>query len=299
MDWPVDLIQVHAAAAMAVVLLVPWKLVIVRRGLRRRRRPRSVKALSLALAALVLITIATGLIHSTGRVEYLGPLTLMQVHVGGAVAASVVLAAHFRTHAVRPRRTDADRRALLGLCVLGPGAAAATLAWDAGPATGRRFTGSVPQDELLVTSWFDDRVRHIDGDRWRVRVGPATLDLAAVLALPHERFTAVLDCTSGGYSRQEWDGVRLSVLLGAAGVTDVGRSIEVRSVTGYALWFGAGTLDDVWLVTALGGRALPYGHGYPARIVAPGRRGFWWVKWVEEIRPSARPARAQSIFPLS
>ena len=37
----------------------------------------------------------------------------------------------------------------------------------------------------------------------------------------------------------------------------------------------------------------------PARIVAPGRRGFWWVKWVAEIRPSARPAWAQSIFPLT
>ena len=123
-----------------------------------------------------------------------------------------------------------------------------------------------------------------------MRVGPASLDLAAVLDLPHERFDAVLDCTSGWYSRQQWDGVRLSVLLAAAGVPDDGwRSVEVRSVTGYARWFGASTLDDVWLVTSLGGRALPYGSGYPARIVAPGRRGFWWVKWVSSIQPSSPP----------
>ena len=51
------------------------------------------------------------------------------------------------------------------------------------------------------------------------------------------------------------------------------RSVRVRSATGYARWFGAATLDGVWLATAVGGEALPYGHGFPARIVAPGRRG--------------------------
>jgi DMSO/TMAO reductase YedYZ molybdopterin-dependent catalytic subunit len=299
-NWPVDLIQVHAAAALAVLLLVPWKYRIARRGLTRPRRRRRVKALSLTFAGLVLVTVTTGLIHATGHLERVGPLTLMQIHVGGALAAAVALVAHFATHAVRPQRADADRRALLRFAALGAGAAAATLAWDAGPATARRFTGSVPRDDLLVTSWLNDGVQRLDPGRWTLRVGPATLDLAAVLDLPHERFAAVLDCTSGWYSRQEWDGVRLSVLLAAAGVpSGRARSVEVRSVTGYARWFGVATLDDVWLVTGMGGRTLRYGSGYPARIVAPGRRGFWWVKWVSEIRPSARPAWAQSVFPLS
>ena len=299
-NWPIDLIQVHAAAALAVLLLAPWKVVIARRGLRRPLRGRSVKALSLTFAGLVLLTVATGLIHSTGHLERLGPLTLMQIHVGAAVAALVALAGHFATHAVRPRRADADRRAVLRLAGLGAGAAAVTALWDTGPATARRFTGSVPRDRPLVTSWFNDGVRDVDPGPWRLRAGTAVLDLAAVLNLPHERFTAVLDCTSGWCSEQEWDGVRLSVLLATAGVPlDGRRSVEVRSVTGYARWFGVPALDRVWLVTGMGGRALPPGHGYPARIVAPGRRGFWWVKWVSEIRPSDRPAWAQSVFPLS
>lgn len=298
--WPLNLIQLHAATAMAILLLAPWKYVVVRRGLRRPARSRSVKGLSITLALLVVVTIATGLISSTGHAEQVGPLTLMQIHIGAAVAAVVVVVAHFLTHAVRPRRTDADRRALLRLAVLATGAAVATTAWDRGAATARRFTGSVPKDELLFTSWLDDGIPDIDPGRWTVRVGPATLDLAAVLALPHERFTAILDCTSGWYSRQHWDGVRLSALLTAAEVPDGGwRSVEVRSVNGYARWFGASTLDDVWLVTGVGGQALPPGNGYPARIVAPGRRGFWWVKWVSSIQPSARPAWAQSIFPLT
>src|SRR4051812_40404024 len=191
-NWRLDLIQLHAAGALAVLLLAPWKYVVIRRGLRRPRRRRSVKVLSLTLAALVLITIASGLIHSTAHLDRVGPFTLMQIHVGAAVGALSAVVAHFVMHAVRPRRADADRRAVLGLLALGAGAALATAAWDNGPATTRRFTGSVPKDELLFTAWINDGIQHLDPGRWTVRVGAANLDLAAVLDLPHERFTAVL-----------------------------------------------------------------------------------------------------------
>jgi hypothetical protein len=299
-NWPLDLIQIHAAAALAILLVAPWKYVVIRRGLGRVRRRLSTKALSLTLLAFVLVTIGSGLLHSTGRVEFVGPLTLMQIHVGAAVGALLTVALHFLGHAVRPRRTDPDRRALLRLGVLGAGAAVTTAAWDTWAATGRRFTGSVPKPALEVTSWLNDGVPHLDPAQWRLRVGSASFDLDAVRALPHEHFPAVLDCTSGWYSGQDWDGVRLRDLLFAAGVPSGGwRSVEVRSTTGYARWFGADTLDDVWLATAVAGAPLSYGHGFPARIVAPGRRGFWWVKWVASIEVSPRPPWAQSFFPLS
>jgi DMSO/TMAO reductase YedYZ molybdopterin-dependent catalytic subunit len=299
-NWPLDLIQLHAGAALAILLIAPWKWVVIRRGLKRKRRSRPAKALSIALAVLVVVAIASGLIHSTGHLESVGPLTLMQIHVGSAVGAVAALVAHFFLHSVRPRAADVDRRALLRLTMLGAGAAVATAAWDLGGATARRFTGSVPRRELATTSWFNDPVEQLDAAAWSVRVGAATLDLPAVLALPHERFEAVLDCTSGWYSPQQWDGVRLSVLLEAAGVRSGGwRSVEVRSTTGFTRWFGADTLDQVWLATGVAGQELPYGNGYPARIVAPGRRGFWWVKWVGSIQPSSRPPWAQSFFPLS
>jgi hypothetical protein len=299
-DWPLDLIQIHAAAALAILLLTPWKAVIAKRGLGRTRRRRPAKGLSLALAFLVLVAAGSGLLHSTGRAEFVGPLTLMQIHVGAAVGAVLLVVVHFVQHAVRPRRTDADRRALLRLALLGTGAAVTTAAWDAWAATSRRFTGSVPKPALEVTAWINDGVQELDPAEYRLRVGATVLDLDAVLALPRETFTAVLDCTSGWYSRQRWQGVRLSALLAAAGVAPGDwRSVEVRSTTGYARWFGATTLDDVWLVTHVDGFPLAYGHGFPARIVAPGRRGFWWVKWVVSVQPSPRPPWAQSFFPLS
>src|SRR5689334_13429961 len=91
-NWPLDLIQLHAAAALAILLLTPWKIVIARSGLRKGRRRWSTKGLSIALAVFVVVTITSGLLHSTGRVEFVGPLTLMQIHVGAAVGAAGAVA---------------------------------------------------------------------------------------------------------------------------------------------------------------------------------------------------------------
>ena len=37
------------------------------------------------------------------------------------------------------------------------------------------------------------------------------------------------------------------------------------------------------LATHVGDAPLAHGHGAPARLVAPDRRGFQWVKWVTQI----------------
>ena len=39
----------------------------------------------------------------------------------------------------------------------------------------------------------------------------------------------------------------------------------------------------MFVATHVGDEPLTHGHGAPARIVAPGRRGFQWVKWIVRI----------------
>ncbi|WP_413229304.1 molybdopterin-dependent oxidoreductase [Goekera deserti] len=58
-------------------------------------------------------------------------------------------------------------------------------------------------------------------------------------------------------------------------------------------------LDRLLLATDAGDAPLAARHGAPVRLVAPGRRGFWWVKWVTSVELSDRPPWWQSPFPLS
>ncbi|HJV12894.1 MAG TPA: molybdopterin-dependent oxidoreductase, partial [Propionibacteriaceae bacterium] len=76
-------------------------------------------------------------------------------------------------------------------------------------------------------------------------------------------------------------------------------SIEVMSVTGYHRRFPPKEAGSLWLATGYQGEPLRAGHGAPVRLVAPNRRGFWWVKWVASVKLSDVPAWGQSPFPLS
>jgi 4-amino-4-deoxy-L-arabinose transferase-like glycosyltransferase len=147
-DLAVDPALVHGVVALAVLVLAPWKQVIVRRGLATRWRRLGWKWLSLVLLALVVVTIVSGLAHATGLVRTIGPLTVMQVHVSAAVLASMLAIDHYRRHPVRPRQVDLDRRTFLRATAVIAGAGAAWVGLEgligAGrlPGGDRRFTGS-------------------------------------------------------------------------------------------------------------------------------------------------------------
>jgi len=128
-----------------------------------------------------------------------------------------------------------------------------------------------------------------------------------------DRVQATLDCTGGFYSTQDWSGVWLSRLLspsplaGEAGSSPSplagegrggGFSIHVRSLTGYDRRFDLGEASRLLIATNLGGMPLDPGHGFPVRIVAPDRRGYWWVKWVTAITIDELPSWLQLPFPI-
>jgi DMSO/TMAO reductase YedYZ molybdopterin-dependent catalytic subunit len=297
----------HGMAGLALLLLSPWKSTVARRGLARRRAGR---AASLAFALLVLVAVAAGLLHAAGA-GALGPVTAMQLHVGAALLAVPLLAWHARARRVRPRRTDLSRRNALRLGALAAGAGLAWLGVEGAvrlaglPGAGRRFTGSLPvaaggdPGRIPVTQWLDDRVPELDAAAWRLelRAGGRRRQVTyAELAAGTDRVEAVLDCTGGWYAGARWEGVRLDRLLAGMGE---GASVLITSSTGYQRrlpWPAAGS---ALLATRLAGRPLPAGHGFPARLVVPGRRGFWWVKWVTAVELTATPAWRQPPFPLT
>src|SRR5262249_19023665 len=135
----------HATGGVAILVLLPWKSMVARRGL---GRPRPGRWASLALGFLVLVSIIAGLGHSTGLVLWWGPFSSMEVHVGAALIAVPLAIWHVVARRTRVRSADLSRRTFLkGGVVVGLAAAAyggtelvaRATSW---PGSRRRFTGS-------------------------------------------------------------------------------------------------------------------------------------------------------------
>jgi len=292
---------VHAVTGLGLLVLVPWKSLIVRRGM---GRPRPRRWLSIVFGVLIVVSLAAGIAHSTGLLTMAGPLTAMDFHVGAAIAAVPVAVWHVGARRVRIRRVDVSRRDFLkaGLAL---GSAATAYAgtelivrMTGLPGGTRRFTGSyeagsfVPQN-MPVSSWMFDSIPEVDVAEWKLRVGGRELGYEELVQFD-DRVVATLDCTGGFYSTQEWAGVRLDRLLGDV----TGSSIRVTSHTGYDRRFPREEAGRLLLALRFGGRPLDAAHGYPVRIVAPSRRGFWWVKWVAAVDVDDVPYWWQSPFPM-
>jgi hypothetical protein len=297
---------VHAVSGYAIVALTPWKAVIAAHGIRRRRPGWWA---SLVFTGLVIASVLAGILHSTGLLLSIGPFSPMEIHVGTALAAIPFVAWHVIARRIPMRAVDLSRRSLLRAGTL---AASAGLAYGAGevavrllslPGSTRRLTGSyeygsLQPAQLPVTQWLFDSVPSIDPATWRltIRAGSAVRDwtYAELLAFD-DRVQATLDCTGGFYSTQDWSGVWLSRLL------PVGKgdgSLHARSFTGYDRRFAVGEAGRLLIATRLGGMPLDPGHGFPVRLVAPDRRGYWWVKWVTAITIDGLPSWWQLPFPI-
>ena len=289
------LVTLHGVLGFVVLILARPKSPVVQRGLSRRRPNRFA---SVALAAMVTGALATGLIHTLDIWEPFGLASPIGLHVIFAIGAVPLAMLHVVTRPQRVRPVDLSRRTWLQALGVAGIAFGFHTVFDRWVAADRRFTGShevgsgQPR-KMPVVQWFSDSPPHIDPADWVLRLrGSIERDVDYQELAAHTTIKeATLDCTNGWYSTQTWTGANLADLLGP-GLT--GRSLEVRSATGYTRRYPIGDVDKMMLAHQVGGKPLSRGHGAPARLVAPGRRGLWWVKWVTEIRTSDRPWWVQS-----
>lgn len=290
---------VHGALGLGLLVLIPWKTVVVRRA----RRAGRGRLLGTLLLVLVPACVLAGVLHAVDGYRVVGGITALQVHVGTALALVPFVVGHVLAHPQRVRRTDLSRRALLRTAGVVSGAAAAYVVVDAGSAvvgtagaddrgTGSTEVGSGTPLRMPVTQWISDDVPRLGEDHVVRIAGRSVLrrDLDG-----SDQVTATLDCTGGWYAEQVWSGTRLDRVLGELPADGC---LEVESVTGYTRRFPLSDAPRLWLATRAAGEALSAGHGAPVRLVAPGRRGFWWVKWVAEVRVVDSPWWWQSPFPL-
>ncbi|PRY67300.1 cytochrome b561-like protein [Glaciihabitans tibetensis] len=111
---------------------------------------------------------------------------------------------------------------------------------------------------------------------------------AALAALPQHQVDLPIACVEGWSQTASWRGPRLSDLLDTVGADTDARirltSLEQKS--SYAVTeMGPEYARDALTLVALelAGQPLDIDHGYPARMIAPGRPGVMQTKWLSTL----------------
>ena len=306
----------HGVAGLALVPLLVLKLARVAPRLRPGRLTAG-RAVSVFLVVVAVATLGTGVAWVHGATVPLSFWRLLNVHILFGLLLAPLAAWHLRSRWRSPSEVAraSDRRTALrygDLLVAGAvtwrlqSAANAVLGGPGRRFTGSREDGSDAGNAFPVTSWVADDPDPVDADDWTLSVHGVvdrSLELGYGGIVPEESpgpttQRATLDCTSGWYAVHDWRGVRVGDLLDAAGAGEDAAWVQFRSVTGYRWSLPMEEARDALLATHVDEERLSHGHGYPLRLIAPGRRGFQWVKWVEsvEVRRSRELGEWVAIF---
>jgi len=301
-SWLPLVFDLHRMAGFSLLILVPWKSIIIYRSLRRGMGKnfdrRNVLYASVALALLTVLIIVLGLIW----LLRLGPYDILtQTIIAWHWIIGLLLVPLFAFHLWRrwpnPRMRDIlSRRDILKFfAAAGAGIAGSLLANQVGALAAsqespRRFTGSRGSGHFTGNNFpiFGEPTQILDPEKWRLAVigavkTPLSLTYSDMLVRGSHLQTETLDCTSGWYSVQEWQGVRLVDLLEESGMNSGAAGVRLVSATGYSHTYPLVDARSILLATHVSGEVLEPRHGFPLRAVVPGRRGWFWVKWLTEI----------------
>ncbi len=202
-----------------------------------------------------------------------------------------------------------ERRRLLGALPLGIGAASLGLlgvlrvpGWYQAVAHPPEAGLSGPSPEVTPVANFYVVSKNlggdpqVDGTAWRLSVGgnvdkPLQLSLSDLRALPSTTEYATLECISndvggGLMSTGSFTGVRMSDLIAMTAPRSSGTWVAFKAFDGYEESLPVSLVDGepaILVAYELDGAPLPTGHGYPARVLIPGRYGMKGPKWLTSI----------------
>jgi DMSO/TMAO reductase YedYZ molybdopterin-dependent catalytic subunit len=225
--------------------------------------------------------------------------------------AGTLLFAAGITVAARRVRGALDERARRRW-ILSPSANDAPAPTPAPPGLAPQLTG--PDELYKVDVTFP--APRLDGHSWRLKVhgevnSPLDLSLPDLLDSGMTEIDALLICVHnpvGGHrmGNGRWTALPLATLLERAGLPDElaadpsRAELIARSIDGFAVALPLDVaLERALVAVGLGGRPLPFGNGFPARLLVPGKYGYAGnVKWlagleVRRTEPAARHAGAR------
>jgi len=116
---------------------------------------------------------------------------------------------------------------------------------------------------------------------------PLSLSYEEILGYPTVTEVVLLICPGFFADNAEWTGVPVTNLLEEAGIKPEAETVVFQDIGGsYRIELPLADIrgnDSIFLAHTVDGQTLPADHGYPLRLVAKGKYGAQWVKWVETL----------------
>jgi DMSO/TMAO reductase YedYZ molybdopterin-dependent catalytic subunit len=153
------------------------------------------------------------------------------------------------------------------------------------------------EDQYVIDKNASDPT--VDGTEWTLDIGGAVAEPTSYTVeelLDHEECAnrvvtmACISNTVGGnlIGTPEWIALPLDALLDDAGVEAAAVDVVTRATDGYHEAMPVETVreQDVFLAVGATGETLSVTHGWPARLLVPGRYGMKSTKWVDQIELS-------------
>ncbi|MCF8043489.1 MAG: molybdopterin-dependent oxidoreductase [Desulfarculaceae bacterium] len=148
---------------------------------------------------------------------------------------------------------------------------------------------------------YDNSIRgpqKVAKDTYRLKVDglvqkPLSLSYKQVLAMPSVKEVVDMPCVEGWTEKLLYQGVRFSDLLALAGPKPKATWVMFHSAEGYSTGLPLKFLrgEKVLLGYKINGLPLDPTRGWPFQLVAPGKLGYKWAKWVVRVELTAKPQK--------
>lgn len=312
-SWLPWLFDLHRFIGFALLVMIPWKATTMYRSVSRetiRTLKWSLATLnSVILLSFILLIIILGLMW----MWRLGPYsslkqTLLTWHWILGVLITPLLALHALHYWPHPKKSDfLTRRSLLKMLGLAGASIVfgrlANMLAEARTTEDlpRRFTGSRGFGVFSGNNFpsIGEATVVVDPRQWHLVIdgavnSPLTLSYQDILTMQSQVMTAAIDCHNGWYSVQEWKGISLANLLEEANFNQNVTGVRMVSVTELSNTYPINEALNILLATHVSGEVLEPSHGFPMRAVVPGRRAWFWLKWVVKVEVLLDPLEVVS-----